>query len=142
MGGLKNGVLFQGSIQISEYNFLEGTISLPRFSKPVLIRGQKNLNRAFNGDQVIVELLPQSEWKAPSTITLDSEHFDVNDNADDGNDEESGDVKGANSAVIMSDKQRRLLAKDAIAAQQSKKVSPTGRVVGITICRTDSSKFC
>ncbi|KTB17874.1 Exosome complex exonuclease DIS3 [Nakaseomyces glabratus] len=131
MGGLKNGVLFQGSIQISEYNFLEGTISLPRFSKPVLIRGQKNLNRAFNGDQVIVELLPQSEWKAPSTITLDSEHFDVNDNADDGNDEESGDVKGANSAVIMSDKQRRLLAKDAIAAQQSKKVSPTGRVVGI-----------
>ena len=71
MGGLKNGVLYQGNIQISEYNFLEGSVSLPRFSKPVLIVGQKNLNRAFNGDQVIVELLPQSEWKAPSSIVLD-----------------------------------------------------------------------
>lgn len=48
MGGLKNGVLYQGNIQISEYNFLEGSISLPTFSKPVLVVGQKNLNRAFN----------------------------------------------------------------------------------------------
>lgn len=131
MGGLKNGVLYQGNIQISEYNFLEGTVSLPRFSKPVLIRGQKNLNRAFNGDQVIVELLPQSQWKAPSTITIDSEHFDVNDNAGDDNDEEGGVLATESSSTVISDKQRRLLAKDAISAQQSKKVLPTARVVGI-----------
>ncbi|CAR29123.1 hypothetical protein ZYGR_0Z00440 [Zygosaccharomyces rouxii] len=125
MGGLKNGALFQGNIQISEYNFLEGSINLPNFSKPVLIVGPKNLNRAFNGDQVVVELLPQSEWKAPSSIALDSEHFDVNDNADiDGDDD--------NSQVVLSDKQRKLLTQDAILAQKSNKVQPTARVVSIT----------
>lgn len=127
MGGIRNGVLYQGNIQISEYNFLEGTVSLPRFSKPVLIVGQMNLNRAFNGDQVVVELLPENEWKAPSTITMDSEHFDVNDNPD-GDEPENGE----NSTMVISDKQRRLLAKDAIMAQKTKKIQPTARVVGIT----------
>lgn len=125
MGGIKSGVLYQGSIQISEYNFLEGSVSLPNFSKPVLILGQKNLNRAFNGDQVVVELLPQSEWKAPSTVALDSEHFDVNDNADG---DEGDNVEGE----IISDKQRRLLVQDAIRVQKSSKVQPTARVVSIS----------
>lgn len=125
MGGLRNGALFQGNIQISEYNFLEGSINLTNFSKPVLIVGPKNLNRAFNGDQVVVELLPRSEWKAPSSIALDSEHFDVNDNPDmDGDDD--------NSEVVLSDKQRKLLTQDAILAQKSNKVQPTARVVSIT----------
>lgn len=127
MGGLKNGVLYQGSVQISEYNFLEGSISLPNFSKPVLVMGQKNLNRAFNGDQVVVELLPQNEWKAPSSIAVDSEHFDVNDNPDN-DDEDEEDVEG----VFISDKQRRLLAQEAINAQKANKVQPTARIVGIT----------
>ncbi|AEY96959.1 FAEL031Cp [Eremothecium gossypii FDAG1] len=124
MGGLKNGSLYQGVVQISEYNFLEGTVSIPNFSKPVLVRGLKNLNRAFNGDQVVLELLPQSEWKAPSMVTMDSEHFDVNDNPD--SDEENHEV------TVMSDKQRRLLAQDAINAQKTTKVQPTARVVAIT----------
>lgn len=124
MGGLKSGVLYQGAIQISEYNFLEGSVSLPNFSKPVLIVGQKNLNRAFNGDQVVVELLPQKEWKAPSSVAIDSEHFDVNDNPD--NDEDD------NESEIVSDKQRRLLAQDAIQAQKSSRIQPTAKVVSIT----------
>ncbi|CAR30579.1 exosome catalytic subunit DIS3 [Lachancea thermotolerans CBS 6340] len=125
MGGIRSGVLYQGSVQISEYNFLEGFVSLPNFSKPVLILGQKNLNRAFNGDQVVVELLPQGEWKAPSTVAIDSEHFDVNDNADE---DEEENVE----AEVISDKQRRLLAQDAILAQKSSKTQPTARVVSIT----------
>lgn len=129
MGGLKNGVLYQGNIQISEYNFLEGSVSLPGFSKPVLVVGQKNLNRAFNGDQVVIELLPQSEWKAPSSIALDSEHFDINDNADadDGAEVAAENVGGD----LISDKQRRLLAQDAMVAQKSNKIQPTASVVAI-----------
>lgn len=129
MGGLKNGVLYQGNIQISEYNFLEGSVSLPTFSRPVLVVGQKNLNRAFNGDQVVVELLPQSEWKAPSSIALDSEHFDVNDNADAGAD--AADAGVQTPPGLISDTQRRLLTQDAILAQKSNKVQPTARVVAI-----------
>ncbi|CCH61001.1 hypothetical protein TBLA_0D05070 [Henningerozyma blattae CBS 6284] len=127
MGGIKNGVLYQGNIQISEYNFLEGSVNLSTFSKPVLVVGQKNLNRAFNGDQVVVELLPQSEWKAPSSIVMDAEHFNVNDNPDDDDDESNEN----NGNLIMSDKQRRLLAKDAILAQKSNKIQPTARIVAI-----------
>lgn len=131
MGGLKNGALYQGNIQISEYNFLEGSISLPTFSKPVLVVGQKNINRAFNGDQVVVELLPKSEWKAPSSIALDSEHFDVNDNADvDGDGDDESNERNING--IISDVQRRLLAQDAILAQKSNKIQPTAKVVSIT----------
>ncbi|GMM54769.1 exosome catalytic subunit [Maudiozyma humilis] len=130
MGGLRSGGLYQGNIQISEYNFLEGTVSLPRFSKPVLVVGQKNLNRAFNSDQVVVELLPESEWKAPSSLTLDSEHFDINDNPDAQGDD--GDFTGEGTTAVVSDKQRRLLAKEAILAQKSKKIQPTAKVVSIT----------
>lgn len=131
MGGLKNGSLHQGNIQISEYNFLEGSVSLPSFSKPVLIVGSKNLNRVFNGDQVIVEILPESEWKSPSAAALDAEHFDVNDNPE--NDEDDG--MGSNSPstdAVISDKERRLLAQGAILAQKSSRVQPTARVVSIT----------
>lgn len=130
MGGLKNGVLYQGNIQISEYNFLEGSISLPTFSKPVLVVGQKNLNRAFNGDQVVVELLPKSEWKAPSSIALDSEHFDVNDDAD--GDAVGEGIQEDGDLNLISDKNRRLLAQDAILAQKTNKTQPTARVVSIT----------
>ncbi|SCU99045.1 LADA_0H17194g1_1 [Lachancea dasiensis] len=124
MGGIKSGVLYQGTVQISEYNFLEGSVSLPNFSKPVLILGQKNLNRAFNADQVVVELLPQSEWKAPSTVALDSEHFDVNDNPE-------GDEDQPKESDAISDKQRRLLVQDAIRTQKSGRTQPTARVVSI-----------
>lgn len=33
----------------------------------VLIKGKMAMNRAFNGDTVVVELLPESEWQAPSS---------------------------------------------------------------------------
>lgn len=32
----------------------------------VFIKGFANLNRAFDGDTVIVEMLPESKWEAPS----------------------------------------------------------------------------
>ncbi|KAL6940124.1 exosome catalytic subunit dis3 [Hanseniaspora vineae] len=138
LGGLQNGSLYQGNVQISEYNFLEGTVSLTNFSKPVLIRGTKNLNRAFNGDQVVVEILPKSEWKTPSTITMDSEHFNVDENPD-GNDEDNdleefyGANASTNSTALISDKERRLLAQEAITTQKgSNKVYPTAKVVSIT----------
>jgi hypothetical protein len=33
----------------------------------VLIKGRENINRAFDGDSVVVELLPESQWDSPST---------------------------------------------------------------------------
>ncbi|KAG0246451.1 mitotic control protein dis3 [Mortierella sp. GBAus27b] len=74
--GIKNGKYYQGKLGISSYNYLEGSI----FSKidgaegTVLIVGRQNLNRAFDGDIVAVELLPKSEWRvAPTGVVVDEE---------------------------------------------------------------------
>ncbi|KAM9896647.1 hypothetical protein OXX69_010563, partial [Metschnikowia pulcherrima] len=82
MAGIKNGTLYQGMLNISTYNFLEGTVSTPAFKKPLLIVGTKNLNRAFNSDSVIVELLPRDKWREPSSTIIEEEAIGANDNAD------------------------------------------------------------
>lgn len=124
MGGIKNGSLYQGPITISSYNFLEGSVSVSNMPKPLLILGRENLNRAFNGDHVVVELLPASKWKKPSTEIVDEESINKDQIGDDDDTE-----------IIISDKERKLLAQEAIKAQgnqnEDEKVMPTGRVVGI-----------
>jgi exosome complex exonuclease DIS3/RRP44 len=119
MGGLRNGTLYQGSINISSYNFLEGEISIPSLPKPLLIIGSGNLNRSFSGDQVIVEILPKSQWKKPSAMIIHDENLNTNEDPD-------------NQGIQISDKERRLLTQDAINTQNdSSELQPTGRVVGI-----------
>ncbi|GMF82874.1 unnamed protein product [[Candida] boidinii] len=123
MGGIKNGTLYQGNINISSYNFLEGSISVPSFPKPLLIMGRENLNRAFNGDNVVVELLPKDKWKRPSTEYLDEEVISKT---------QFGDNEDEN--LVISDQDRRALAKEAVKVQgqntsEEEKTVPTGKVV-------------
>ena len=49
----------------------------------ILIQGREALNRAVNGDTVAIELLPKSEWSAPSEIVLEegAEEDDIADDA-------------------------------------------------------------
>ncbi|WPK26734.1 hypothetical protein PUMCH_004094 [Australozyma saopauloensis] len=124
MAGIKNGTLYQGVFNTSTYNILEGSVLTPAFKKPLLIVGTKNLNRAFNGDLVIVELLPKDKWREPSTTILEESSIGANDNADDNSQED-----------LVSDKERRMLALEAVKAtihQGEKKLQPTARVVSIT----------
>lgn len=118
MGGVKNGTLYQGVINISSYNYIEGTVTSSGFNKPLLLLGRTNLNRSFNGDQVVVELLPRSHWKSQSSEIVEEDTLDSNDNPDD-------------SGFSISDKERLLLLKEAQESTDSK-VQPTARVVGIT----------
>lgn len=112
-GGVKNGALHKGNITISSYNFLEGSVSVPAFKKPLIVVGRENLNRAFSGDQVVVELLPESQWKVPSSEIVEESTLDAADNAD--------------GSVLISDKERIERAKRA----QNGKAQPTAKVVGI-----------
>lgn len=124
MAGIKNGTLYQGMLNISTYNFLEGSVQTPAFKKPLLIVGTKNLNRAFNSDLVIVELLPKDKWREPSTTIVEESSIGANDNAEE-NDKEN----------VISDKERRVLAAEALKATTSsdeKRLQPTARVVSIT----------
>lgn len=124
MAGIKNGTLYQGPFNTSAYNFLEGKVQTPAFKKPLLVVGTKNCNRAFNGDLVIVELLPKDKWREPSTTIVEESSIGVNDNVD----------RDVHESVI-SDKERRQLALEAVKATAlsgEKRLQPTARVVSIT----------
>ncbi|CCE79447.1 Piso0_001511 [Millerozyma farinosa CBS 7064] len=133
LGGIKNGTLYQGILNISTYNFLEGSVSVPAFKKPLLILGSKNLNRAFNSDSVVVELLPKELWREPSSTIVEEENVGEEGNVDDENEGEN-----QVSTKIISDKERQLLAQEAMRStsskelqQQEKRLQPTAKVVAI-----------
>jgi len=83
-------------------------------SRDVLVSGRMCLNRATELDKVVVEVLPQSQWRAPKmTIAVD-----IDDEEKDGSSSEGGK------------------AQTALAAQQRADIDPkdlrkTGKVVGI-----------
>lgn len=128
LGGIKNETLFRGKLAINRYNFLEGTVSARAYPRPILIIGRKNLNRGFNGDTVVVELLPKSQWKYPSAEVVEEEKLDNADGAD--NEDE----------FVITETERKMLSQEAIKAQQAfsssesephTRVQPTARIVAI-----------
>jgi exosome complex exonuclease DIS3/RRP44 len=63
--GVASGELHQGKLNISRHNSSQGSVfvsTLPGHTS-VLIRDREALNRATDGDVVVVRLLPRSEWK-------------------------------------------------------------------------------
>eukprot|EP00039_Didymoeca_costata_P030881 m.31903 g.31903 ORF g.31903 m.31903 type:complete len:951 (-) comp8358_c0_seq3:35-2887(-) len=64
--GLKTSRFYQGTFHRSQGNSKEGYVSVVALDfQRVLLQGM-NMNRAIERDIVIIELLPKSEWKAPS----------------------------------------------------------------------------
>lgn len=128
LGGVKNGTLFRGKLQINRYNFLEGTVATHAYPRPMLILGRKNLNRGFDGDTVVVELLPKSQWKYPVSEVVEEERLDSADGAD-------------SETFVISDTERKMLAQEALKAQQDEgtsadgepagRIQPTARIVSI-----------
>lgn len=53
----------------------------PSTMQNVLIKDKLSINRAFDGDSVVVELLPEAQWSAPSTRLpgKDKEHAEEAD---------------------------------------------------------------
>ncbi|EFY89761.1 mitotic control protein dis3 [Metarhizium acridum CQMa 102] len=123
MTGVKAGLMHQGIFNVSPYNYLEGSIKVPAFSKPLLILGRESINRAVDGDVVVVEMLPQDKWKAPSTKIIEEDNITKNENADT---EDRND--------FVSDKERKALQEEAKRTHKSSSESqlqPTAKVVGV-----------
>ncbi|CEJ82299.1 Putative Mitotic control protein dis3 [[Torrubiella] hemipterigena] len=123
MTGVKAGLMHQGIFNVSPYNYLEGSIKVPAFPKPLLILGRENINRSVDGDLVVVELLPQDQWKQPSTKILEEETITKNENAD--TDERQD---------FISDKERKALQEEVKRTQKNTSESqpqPTAKVVGV-----------
>lgn len=121
--GVKAGTMHQGTFNVSPYNYLEGSVYVPAFDKPLLILGRENSNRAVSGDIVVVEVLPKDQWKAPSSKILEEEIVNKNDNAD----TEEGE------AVITQQERRALQeeVKKTHGKSAEGKPQPTARIVGI-----------
>ncbi|KAJ9134019.1 Exosome complex exonuclease dis3 [Pleurostoma richardsiae] len=123
MTGVKNGLLHQGIFNVSPYNYLEGSIRVPAFPKALLILGRENINRAVDGDLVVVEVLPKDQWKEPSTQIIEEEAVTKNENADADEGED-----------LISQKERKALQEE-VKKVQSKgtegHAQPTARIVGV-----------
>ncbi|KAH7274455.1 hypothetical protein B0J15DRAFT_414990 [Fusarium solani] len=123
MTGIKAGLMHQGIFNVSPYNYLEGSIKVPAFPKPLLVLGRENINRAVDGDVVVVEVLPQDQWKEPSTKIIEEEAITKNENADV---EESQD--------LVSEKERKALQEQVKKTQKGfseGRPQPTAKVVGV-----------
>lgn len=123
MTGVKNGLLHQGIFNVSPYNYLEGSIRVPAFPKPLIILGRENINRSIDGDLVVVEVLPKDQWKEPSTQVIEEDAVTKNENPDA---EETGD--------IVSEKERKTLQEEVKRTQNKTTeghAQPTAKVVGV-----------
>ncbi|KAL0954735.1 hypothetical protein HGRIS_003688 [Hohenbuehelia grisea] len=139
--GIKSGTLHQGHFHANQYNYLEGSVSVPAHTKPILLVGRANMNRAVHGDIVCVEVYPESEWRAPGDEVVERDTTLKNDDAGDEEgereDEDGGDA----------DRERENLQKEREQEKQDvleKERQPTGGVVGIikrnwrpTVCHID-----
>ncbi|WVR04559.1 hypothetical protein IAU60_001566 [Kwoniella sp. DSM 27419] len=139
--GVKTGRYHQGHFNANPYNYLEGTVNISGLKKPVLLVGREAMNRSVNGDVVVVEILPESEWKAPGTEVVDQDLALRDDDADDDEtpglaEREKKKAQQENSDVTQATKQK------------PKDIMPTGRVVGIVkrnwrayVCHIDRSSL-
>lgn len=70
--GVEDGRLLVGKFQASRENNFEGHVSVNINDEDVhvLIQGRDCLNRAIHDDEVVIELLSQSEWKTKSDVVI------------------------------------------------------------------------
>lgn len=123
MTGVKAGLMHQGIFNVSPYNYLEGSIKVPALPKPLVILGRENINRAIDGDVVVVELLPQDQWKQPSTKIIEEDTVTKNEDAD-----------AEQQQDFVSDREKKALQEQVKRTHKSgseTQPQPTAKVVGV-----------
>ena len=69
--GLHHGIYHQGKLRVNRYNPFEAYVGSESIGDEIVIHGRTNMNRAFDGDIVVVELLPQDQWHAEKSRIVD-----------------------------------------------------------------------
>ncbi|OIT26942.1 PREDICTED: exosome complex exonuclease RRP44 homolog A [Nicotiana attenuata] len=113
--GLLRGLFHQGKLRVNRFNPFEAYVGSESIGDEIIIYGRANMNRAFDGDIVAVELLPQEQWHEEKSLALVDE------------DEEEDVHLAPNSA----DDAPRVVNQGQTASEEMKPSRPTGRVVGI-----------
>lgn len=115
--GIKSGQLIKGYFNANPFDYLEGTVNSRTYPKGILLVGRKSINRAVHGDEVVVQILPEKEWRAPGTKVREQEKELRNDDADSEAEEEGLDDE---------EEDERKEAEEGAGEKQV-----TGRIIGV-----------
>ncbi|KAI7738384.1 hypothetical protein M8C21_008447, partial [Ambrosia artemisiifolia] len=117
--GIRCGIYHQGKLRVNRYNPFEAYVGSESIGDEIIISGRGNMNRAFDGDVVAVELLPQDQWQNEASLHIAEE-----------DDEEDDGVHLAPSSADVAPR----IANPAQGSAENVNNSPSrpsGRVVGI-----------
>ncbi|KAL5706081.1 Exosome complex exonuclease RRP44 A [Ranunculus cassubicifolius] len=117
--GLHRGIYHQGKLRVNRYNPFEAYVGSESIGEEIVVHGRGNMNRAFDGDVVAVELLPKEQWNQGSSLST----------ADDEDEEEEGVHLVPNSADDAP--RNKDVSQDSTGNVSSAPSRPSGRVVGI-----------
>ncbi|CAH9099659.1 unnamed protein product [Cuscuta epithymum] len=117
--GLLRGIYHQGKLRVNRYNPFEAYVGSESIGDEIILYGRANMNRAFDGDVVAVEILPREQWHEEKSLAI----------ADDEHEEEEGIHLVPNSA----DDAPRVtnLGQNSASEADNSLSRPSGRVVGI-----------
>ncbi|KAI4314665.1 hypothetical protein L6164_027553 [Bauhinia variegata] len=116
--GLHRGIYHQGKLRVNRYNPFEAYVGSDSIGDEIIIYGRANMNRAFDGDIVAVELLPQDQWHEEKALSIAEEE-----------EEEEEDVHLAPSSA--DDAPRTVPQQGSAGEANPVSTRPSGRVVGI-----------
>lgn len=71
--GLHRRIYHQGKLRVNRYNPFEAYVGSESIRDEIIIYGRANMNRAFDGDIVVVELLPQDQWHEEKSLSIADE---------------------------------------------------------------------
>ncbi|KAF7806851.1 exosome complex exonuclease RRP44-like protein A isoform X1 [Senna tora] len=117
--GLHRGIYHQGKLRVNRYNPFEAYVGSESIGDEITIYGRTNMNRAFDGDIVAVELLPQDQWREEKSLSI----------ACDEDEDEDEDVHLAPSSA--DDAPRTIPQQGSIGETNPISSRPSGCVVGI-----------
>ncbi|XP_073280073.1 exosome complex exonuclease RRP44 homolog A-like [Primulina huaijiensis] len=117
--GLHCRIYHQGKLRVNRYNPFEAYVGSESIGDEIIIYGRTNMNRAFDGDIVVVELLPQDQWHDEKSLAI------ANDE-----EEEEDDV---HLAPVSADDAPRVtnISQVSVGDKNAMPTRPSGRVIGI-----------
>ncbi|XP_047968505.1 exosome complex exonuclease RRP44 homolog A-like [Salvia hispanica] len=77
--GMHRGIYHQGKLRVNRYNPFEAYVGSESIGDEIIIYGRTNMNRAFDGDIVAVELLAQDCWKEEKSLAIANDEDEEED---------------------------------------------------------------
>lgn len=77
--GLHRGIYHQGKLRVNRYNPFEAYVGSESIGDEIIIYGRTNMNRAFDGDVVAVELLSRDQWHEEKSLIIADEEDEEED---------------------------------------------------------------